>query len=164
MQFQVLEQLYSFAVFILVGFLIGLLFDMFRISRKTFKTSDIVTNIEDVAFWLITGLFILFSIFKFNNGDIRIYIIIAIFIGITIYILIFSKIVINILVKIITFIKRIFSYIIKIFLYPLNLILKIFKILIKPIKKLQKNLTNNFKKIIKMRKRQNKSKLKKDFA
>lgn len=164
MQSQVLEQFYSFIIFILVGFLIGLLFDIFRISRKTFKTSDIITSIEDILFWILTGLLILFSIFKFNNGDIRVYIILGIFIGIALYMLVFSKIVINTLVKIIFIIKRIISFIIKIILYPINLILKIFKFVAKPIKKMLKNMTNKCKKILKMKKRQNKSKLKKDFA
>lgn len=152
MQSQVLGQLYSFVVFILVGFLIGLLFDMFRISRRTFKTSDIVTSIEDILFWLLTGLLIIFSLFKFNNGDIRVYIIIGIIAGVSIYILVFSKLIINVLVKIITFIKEIISKIIKIFLLPLNLIKKIFKILTKPVKILQKNLLFKIKKLTKAKK------------
>ena len=164
MQIQVVNQVYSFAVFILVGFLIGLLFDMFRISRKTFKTSDLVTSLEDILFWILSGLLVLFSLFKFNNGEIRAYIILGIFIGIAIYMLVFSKIVINVLVKIITVIKQIISYITKIFLYPVNLVLKIFKNITKPFKKSLKNMTNNFKKILKNKKSKNKSNLKKDFA
>ncbi len=164
MQPQILEQLYSFAIFILVGFLIGLLFDMFRISRRTFKTSDIITYLEDILFWILTGLLILFSIFKFNNGDIRAYIILGIFIGLALYMLVFSKIVINTLVKIILVIKQIISFVSKIILYPIKLITKISKIVTKPIKKLLKNLTNNIKKIPKISKKQNKSKYKKDFA
>ena len=113
MQPQILEQLYSFAIFILVGFLIGLLFDMFRISRRTFKTSDIITYLEDILFWILSGLLILFSIFKFNNGDIRAYIILGIFIGLALYMLVFSKIVINTLVKIILVIKQIISFVSK---------------------------------------------------
>ncbi len=164
MQFQVLEQLHSFAIFILVGFLIGLLFDFFRISRKTFKTSDLITSIEDVLFWILSGLLTLFTIFKFNNGDIRIYIILGIFIGIAIYMLIFSKIVINTLVKIIIFIKRIISHLLKICSYPIQFILKLLKILFKPIKNLQKAISNKTKKMLKIKKNQNKSNLKKDFA
>ncbi len=152
MQSQLLGQLYSFFVFILVGFLIGLLFDMFRISRRTFKTSDIVTSIEDILFWLLSGLLIIFSLFKFNNGDIRAYIIVGLIAGISIYILVFSKLIINTLVKIITFIKKIISKIIKIFLIPINLIKKIFKVLTKPIKILQKNLISKAKKLIKTKK------------
>ena len=164
MQFQLLEQLYSFAVFILVGFLIGLLFDFFRISRRTFKTSDLITSIEDVLFWILSGLLILFTIFKFNNGDIRIYIILSILIGIVIYILVFSKIVMNTLVKIIIFIKRIISHLLKICSYPIQFILKLLKNLIKPVKILQKAISNKIKKIIKIKKNKNKSYFKKDFA
>lgn len=152
MQSQVLGQLYSFIVFILVGFLIGLLFDMFRISRRTFKTSDIVTSIEDIFFWLLSGLLIIFSLFKFNNGDIRVYIIIGLIAGVSIYILIFSKLIINTLVKIITFIKKIISKIVKIFLIPIDLIKKMFKILTKPIIFLQKMIGSKIKKIIKIKK------------
>lgn len=152
MQSQVLGQLYSFIVFILVGFLIGLLFDMFRISRRTFKTSDIVTSIEDILFWLLAGLLIIFSLFKFNNGDIRVYIIIGLIAGVSIYILIFSKLIINTLVKIIMFIKKIMSKIIKICLFPINIFKMIFKILTKPIKKLQKMTICKIKNLTKTKK------------
>lgn len=164
MQSQILEQLYSFFIFILVGLLIGLLFDMFRISRRTFKTSDIVTSIEDIAFWILAGLLVIFSLFKFNNGDIRIYIIISLIIGISIYMLVFSKIIINTLVKIITVIRKVISSIIKVFLYPINLIINIFKFMVKPFKKIGYNLANKVKNMLKTRKPQNKSDYKKDFA
>ena len=38
------------------GVIIGILFDFFRILRKSFKTPDFVTYIEDVIFWILTGL------------------------------------------------------------------------------------------------------------
>ncbi len=63
------NQAYAFIVFILNGFLIGLLFDIFRIFRKSFKTPDFITYLEDFIFWIITGLLLLYSIFKFNNGE-----------------------------------------------------------------------------------------------
>ena len=56
------NEIYAFAIFILNGFLIGLLFDVFRILRKSFKTSDIITNIQDLIFGIITGIIILSSI------------------------------------------------------------------------------------------------------
>lgn len=152
MQSQVLGQVYVFFVFILVGFLIGLLFDMFRISRRTFKTSDIVTYIEDILFWILSGLLIIFSLFKFNNGEIRVYIIIGLIVGISIYILVFSKLIINTLVKVIIFIKKIMSKLIKICLFPIDLIKKILKILTKPIKNLQKMTISKIKNSIKTKK------------
>lgn len=164
MQSQTLEQLYSFFAFILVGFLIGLLFDFFRISRKSFKTSNLLTNVEDITFWLITGALILFSIFKFNNGNLRIYTLVGILIGVVIYMVIFSKVVIKTLVKIILFLKRCFKTIFNIALYPLRIIFRIFKNILKPIKNLQITTKNNLKKLINLKKSKNKSSLKKDFA
>lgn len=67
------NQAYLFLVFIINGLLIGLLFDIFRILRRAFKTSDFVTYIEDILFWILTGFSILYSIFVFNNGEIRLF-------------------------------------------------------------------------------------------
>ena len=47
-------QLYTFFIFILVGMLTALIYDLFRILRKVFKTNDFFTYIEDILFWLIT--------------------------------------------------------------------------------------------------------------
>ena len=63
-----LEQLINFIYFIITGMLLSIVFDVFRILRKSFKTSDLITNIEDILFGIITGIIILNSIFLFNNG------------------------------------------------------------------------------------------------
>ena len=81
-------QAYAFLIFVLNGILIGILFDIFRIFRKSFKTLDIVTYIEDCMFWIISGLLLLYSIFKFNNGEIRLYILIGVILGVSLYMLI----------------------------------------------------------------------------
>ena len=52
-------QVYLFLIFIINGFIIGLLFDFFRILRKAIKTSDFITYIEDALFWILTGFIIL---------------------------------------------------------------------------------------------------------
>ena len=85
------EQLKSFVIFAIIGLIISIIFDMFRISRKVFKTPDILTYVEDTCFWLITGFIMLFSIFIFNNGELRLYIFIGIFIGVLLYMIFISK-------------------------------------------------------------------------
>ena len=57
------NQAYLFLIFVINGLLIGLLFDFFRILRLSFKTRDFVTYIEDIIFWIITGIIVLYSIF-----------------------------------------------------------------------------------------------------
>ena len=90
------NQAYLFLVFSLTGVIIGILFDFFRILRRTIKTSNIITYIEDVLFWILTGLLILYNIWYFNNGEIRIFMFLGIILGVLIYMSTLSKIVIKI--------------------------------------------------------------------
>ena len=118
------NQAYLFYVFLLTGVLIGILFDVFRILRKSFKTSDFATTIQDILFWLLTSILVLYTIFKFNDGEIRSYVFLGIGIGISVYIILFSKIVITVNVKIIKALKRIVVTLLSIMLYPIKFILK----------------------------------------
>ena len=61
------NQAYLFLVFSLTGVVIGVLFDFFRILRRSIKTSNTITYIEDILFWILTGILILYSIWFFNN-------------------------------------------------------------------------------------------------
>lgn len=125
------NQVYVFIVFILNGFLIGIIFDCFRILRKSFKTSDFVTYIEDILFGIITGLLILYSIFKFNKGELRFYLFLGVFFGLLLYFLVFSKVFIKISVTVISIIKKIVNIVI---IKPIKSIYKLIKkIFFKPI-------------------------------
>lgn len=132
-------QLYSLLIFTISGVAIGIFFDIFRILRRTFKTPDIITYIEDTIFWICTGIFFLFLLFKFNNGQIRNYVIIGIIMGVVIYILTISKYFIKINVNIINFIK-------KILLYPIKLICTILSKILKPFSFIVININNIFQK------------------
>ena len=152
----IMNQVYLFFIFIANGVLIGILFDFFRILRKSFKTSDIVTYIEDFLFWILTGFSILYFMFVFNNGEIRLFMFLGIAVGITLYMLIFSSFLIKINVTIITFLKKVISKIIGIILIPFKFIKRLF---FKPIsfifiniRKSSTNLYNNFIKITKKNK------------
>lgn len=146
-------QLYSLLIFTISGIAIGIFFDIFRILRKSFKTPDIITYIEDIIFWIFTGLFFLFVLFKFNNGQIRNYVIIGVLLGIIIYMLTISKYFININVKVINLVK-------KIVYYPIKLILKSFTFIVINIRNILKNFNT---KIINMTKKEKNTLLKKDF-
>lgn len=104
----VLNQAYLFLIFSITGIVIGLLFDFFRILRKSFKTPNTITYIEDILFWVLTGFILLYTIFTFSKGEIRLYMFIGTFIGCIIYMLLLSKFIIKINVKILTAIKKIF--------------------------------------------------------
>ena len=130
----VTNQAYLFLVFTINGIIIGLLFDIFRILRRSFKTSDIITYLQDILFWILTGFILLYSIFTFSNGEIRFYMFLGVFLGCLIYMLIFSKYFININVKIILTIKKVIGKIISIIIFPIKIIIRfIKKIFFRPI-------------------------------
>lgn len=125
------NQVYVFIAFILNGFLIGIIFDCFRILRKSFKTPDFVTYIEDILFGIFTGLLILYSILKFNNGELRFFLFIGIFLGLLLYLLVFSKVFMMTSIFIISIIKKTINIII---ITPIKFICKVLKrIFFKPI-------------------------------
>lgn len=137
----VIGQANLFLIFTTDGILIGLLFDIFRILRKSFKTADIVTYIEDTIFWVLTGTIILYSIFTFNNGEIRLFMFIGILLGISFYLLLFSKYVIKVSVTIINAIKNAVAGIYKVLITP---IMFIYRIIEKPIKIIVINTRKKF--------------------
>lgn len=128
------NQAYLFFIFIINGIVIGLLFDFFRISRKVFKTNDVMTYIEDVLFWILTGAIVLYSIFIFNNGEIRLFMFLGIVLGAFIYMILISSYVIKINVKIINFLMIPFKFIYKI----------LHKLLLKPVNFLIINIRKSF--------------------
>ncbi len=160
----ILAQLYSMLVFIISGMLIGIFFDIFRILRKTFRTSDVITYIEDIIFWIITSFFLIFVIFNFTNGEIRFYNIISLIFGSLLYIILISKFFIKINVKLVLFIKKATIMILKIFLTPIRFLTKILQKIFKPFTFLvlnTKNILLNFKKSKKIRKKHRKRRIKK---
>ena len=72
------NQAILFTIYGACGIVIGLLFDIFRILRRSFKTTDTITYIEDIIFGILTGIFLIFMLFIFSNGQLRLYIFLAI--------------------------------------------------------------------------------------
>lgn len=165
-----LQQLYRFLVFVASGLCIGIIFDVFRILRKSFKTTDLVTSIEDILFWIITGILILYNIFRFNNGEIRSYLFLGILVGVTCYLIFLSKLFIRINVAILKYIKKFVRKVVTILLYPFRIFLSfIRKVVLKPISfifiNVRKNIKNEWNKInttIKKKKIKSTKKEKKD--
>lgn len=141
------NQAYLFLVFSLTGVVIGILFDFFRILRRIIKTGNIITYIEDVLFWVLTGILILYNIWYFNNGEIRIYMFLGIIIGVLIYMSILSnlciKVFTKILSKIIQILKIPFKAIFQIFRRIITIIVSFFTKYVKKIKIEKGNFVNN---------------------
>ena len=128
------NQAFLFLVFLLNGVFIGLIFDFFRILRKSFKTTNIITYIQDILFWILTGISIIFCMYKFSDGEMRFFMLLGMILGFCIYLLTFSQFIIKISVCIIKYVKIIIKTTIKIIISPLNMIYKLFyKLIFNPI-------------------------------
>lgn len=151
----VINQTYVFFIFILCGIFIALIFDVFRILRKSFKTPDIITYIEDVVFWLLTCIILAYAIFRYNNGEIRAYIFIGLIIGLIIYLLLISKYVIKTCVAIISTTKSFIRNTMRFLSYPLKILYSILrKLILRPIAficiNIRKKFVDNSRKIWKI--------------
>lgn len=125
-----------FLAFILIGIIISFLFDFFRILRRVYQTPDFITIIQDIAFWIISGIILLSGIFILNEGKIRAYLFIGILAGILFYIITLSGVVIKIGTNILTILN-------KIIIIPIvNILHIILTIIIKSIKSLKNRIKN----------------------
>jgi spore cortex biosynthesis protein YabQ len=114
-----------FLFFLVIGLGIGIFYDFFRALRKNISTSDLVTQIEDIIFLVISIIIILYSIIKVSGGEVRFYIFLAIFLGILLYFLTISKPCVIILNVIVNICKKFLIKIFKIVIKPLQFIKKI---------------------------------------
>lgn len=119
------NDLYIVMVYFITGILIGILFDIFRITRKSFTTPNIITYIEDILFWLLSGMLLIYVIFTFTTGEIRLYMIIILILGVITYFVSISKYFVFINTKIIQFIKNLIAVLLKPFIVLIKKIVEL---------------------------------------
>ena len=118
------NQFHVLIAFFITGICIGILFDIFRIIRKTFKSPNILIYLEDFLFWILTGFLIMLTIFRFTTGEIRLYMIIILLLGSFVYFLCISKYFILVNSRILETFKSIIAFL----FLPLEKLVKLKKI------------------------------------
>lgn len=160
------NQSHIFILTVALGFIIGFVYDIFRIIRKTFKHPDFLTQLEDLIYWLLVSFLMFYFMLNNNNGEIRAFNIIGVLLGMLLYFLTLSILIVKVSVTIIQFIEKIIAVIIKIFMIPIKLIISILQIplrflhhILKKIQKPAKKVLQNSSRYAKIRK----AKVLKDF-
>ena len=100
-----------------------------------------MTYVEDILFWILTGFIILSSVFIFNNGQLRLFMFLAIIVGTIFYMLFMSSYIIKINMKVISILKKLFIIISRPFQIIYQLLRKIF---LKPVHFLFINIRKSF--------------------
>ena len=102
------EQIFIF--FFIIGIIIGIIFDFFRVIRKTFKSSDMSTFIQDLIFLTFSGYLIILGIIKINGGEVRLFLFLGIFFGAIIYFLTISNLCVIIFLVFVKICKKILNF------------------------------------------------------
>ncbi len=106
------EETTLFLIFVVMGMVFSIIFDVFRAIRKIKKTNTKTIYFQDIIYFCIVGIILLFMIINYMDTELRIYLILAILLGIVIYISTVGNIVMNILVKIIKISSKIIEFLI----------------------------------------------------
>ncbi len=111
MEIHVTEQAAVFLWTALSGIISGLVYELFRICRKIFNSSDRAVLICDMLFWIISAAITFGVIFNVNSGQLRWYLFAGFAIGGIIYFFLLAGIVSKILIFIIKIIFRISMFV-----------------------------------------------------
>lgn len=109
------NQAYIFLITVVIGFIIGLIYDFFRLTRKIFNHQNFAVYIEDVIFWLISTFITFYILLHKNNLEFRLYLLLGIAIGLIFYFSILSYYILYIFVKAIDFFAKPVRFLMKIF-------------------------------------------------
>lgn len=120
-----LNEIQVFACFYIIGIIIKIIFDFFKSLRNEIKHNDKVVFIEDIIFLLLSGILVFIGVFKINYGVLRLYIVLAIILGMIGYSLTISR-----------FFVIIFSMITRVIYKTFKMILNIFKKVFGSLKKM----------------------------
>jgi len=127
MEVSVSGQLYVFLAMSICGVCSGMVFDIFRVIRKTFLCSNLTTSLSDILFWLIISFGMFFALFSISGGEIRWHEAIGVLLGSIIYFLTISHLFMTVLGALMRFALKIFLTILKIILTPLVFLYKMIK-------------------------------------
>ena len=135
-------QAWIFLSTVLVGMVIGLFYDFFRVARKVAPHAGWAIQLEDVLFWIIATGSMFYFMLNRNFGEIRMFSIIGAAIGVVVYFSTVSRLVLTISVAVINFVKRVVAAAVRIITLPIRFL---YNILAPPIKKFLINRRKNLR-------------------
>ncbi|HPT78392.1 MAG TPA: spore cortex biosynthesis protein YabQ [Candidatus Atribacteria bacterium] len=115
------NQAYVFLATVYAGFVMGFIYDLFRMIRHITKPGKFITAVLDLLFWVIMGLLAFAVIFYVNYGEVRIYTIIGLAMGWALYALTLSPVIFRVMLFIYKGISWVWAQAVKVMLWPFRL-------------------------------------------
>lgn len=141
-----LIDLHFFLVTIYGGLIAGFIYDIYRTLRHILKPTKFSTYFQDILFWTIITFLFFYILIKINWGELRGYIVLGFFLGIIIYIRIFSNIIFQILIKVGKIIFECMKEIMSIILFPFKFVKRKTSPTLKKMKRIPHEFLNEIKK------------------
>ncbi|HHY47637.1 MAG TPA: spore cortex biosynthesis protein YabQ [Firmicutes bacterium] len=94
-----ISQVVAFGATMLIGGVLGLVFDFYRVLRGIGSPTPIVTTIGDILFWIIATAVSFYILLKVTWADVRFYVFIGFLVGFNLYRAFLSRPVIHILLS-----------------------------------------------------------------
>jgi spore cortex biosynthesis protein YabQ len=85
------QQLYAFGLTLVIGMILGLLYEYYGQFRKAWGLSARATNIGDFLFWVTAALVAYLLLLQVNMGEMRFYVLISLSLGAALYFQIVAK-------------------------------------------------------------------------
>lgn len=140
--FVITDQFVEFLEFVTIGIIISIIFDFFRAYRKVKKSSDSQVIVQDILAFCIIICILIFSIINILDSSLRLYIFLAILLGIFSYVLILSSYIIKVYEEFFKIVDSIFYFIFLPVTFLYQIILKIYNFFKNIIKKCCKKFFN----------------------
>lgn len=120
------EQLVIFVASLGVGFILGIIYDLFRTVRLSLTRSKVAVVIFDLLYFSLFAFLSFIFMLVANKGEVRSYIIIGEFIGCVFYYFSFGISVIKVTDRFIAVLRRFYSFLFKVVSAPFRLLKKAF--------------------------------------
>lgn len=97
----------TFLSIMLTGAALGCIFDIYRVTRNTFKLRNAGTMAADILYWMLAVAIVFSVLVAVNWGQIRFYVFIALVVGAVIYFRYFSRYVLSGLIRLIKLLNKV---------------------------------------------------------
>ncbi|KJS85678.1 MAG: hypothetical protein JM58_08045 [Peptococcaceae bacterium BICA1-8] len=119
------DQLFALIVTMCIGFLAGIIFDVYRVFRGLWRPRKLGTFFGDIIFWLVMT-FLVFALLLLGNwGEMRIYVFLGIAFGAYLYVHYLSKRCQKLFRTIFLYIIRILTILWRVISWPFRILYKI---------------------------------------
>lgn len=104
---------------LLLGFALGLLYDVFRVLRLAVRHSSLAIFLEDISFFAVCAVLTFLFSLSAVSGRVRVFLVIGEFLGATVYYVTLGVLVMRVSKPLIRVVKAILRLLYRIFIHPI---------------------------------------------